>query len=168
MRENRKNVTIFRKKFQKIFEIPFNSNLKYQVNVYNTVESDNKSELLVVILGAPEIIVEKCSSLLIDNKAQNLDTYWRSKIENACNVYAKSGERVIAVCSLRLDPKIYNKDYKFQTHHQTQEPNFELANMKFMGLVAMIDPPRPGVADAVAKCKSAGIKVVMITGNLIF
>lgn len=42
----------------------------------------------------------------------------------------------------------------------TEEPNFPMDNLRFVGLMAMIDPPRAAVPDAVAKCRSAGIKVV--------
>lgn len=45
------------------------------------------------------------------------------------------------------------------------EPNFPLSGMRFVGLMSMIDPPRAAVPDAVAKCRSAGIKVIMVTGD---
>lgn len=45
------------------------------------------------------------------------------------------------------------------------DPNFPLSGMRFVGLMSMIDPPRAAVPDAVAKCRSAGIKVIMVTGD---
>lgn len=51
--------------------------------------------------------------------------------------------------------------YKFDS----DEPNFPLSGMRFVGLMSMIDPPRAAVPDAVAKCRSAGIKVIMVTGD---
>jgi len=47
----------------------------------------------------------------------------------------------------------------------TDDPNFKLYNLRFVGLISMIDPPRAAVPDAVAKCRSAGIKVIMVTGD---
>lgn len=65
------------------------------------------------------------------------------------------GERVMGFCDLDLDPNKYPKDFKFST-----DPlNFPLEGLRFLGLISMIDPPRPTVPHAVGLCQSAGIKV---------
>lgn len=50
-------------------------------------------------------------------------------------------------------------------HFDGDNPNFPLAGLRFCGLMSMIDPPRATVPDAVVKCRSAGIKVIMVTGD---
>ncbi|PIO65235.1 e1-E2 ATPase [Teladorsagia circumcincta] len=75
------------------------------------------------------------------------------------------GERVLGFCDLEMDPEKFPQNYVFDT----ENPNFPLTNLRFLGLMSMIDPPRPGVPQAVQLCQSAGIKltnnVVGVTGD---
>ena len=71
------------------------------------------------------------------------------------------GERVLGFCDFRLDATQFPRGFKFNV----EEVNFPVDGLRFVGLMSMIDPPRAAVPDAVAKCRSAGIKVVMVTGD---
>merc|ERR1712049_32081 len=71
------------------------------------------------------------------------------------------GERVLGFCDLKLDPEEFSEDFEFDP----DEANFPLTNLRFVGLMSLIDPPRAAVPDAVSKCRSAGIKVIMVTGD---
>merc|ERR1712142_471453 len=78
------------------------------------------------------------------------------------------GERVLGFAHHHLDAEKYPKGFAFDT----DEMNFPSGDLKkgdtgltFVGLMSMIDPPRAAVPDAVAKCRSAGIKVIMVTGD---
>merc|ERR1712117_1000090 len=71
------------------------------------------------------------------------------------------GERVLGFCDYMLPADKYPNGYPFDA----EDVNFPLEGLRFVGLMSMIDPPRAAVPDAVAKCGSAGIKVIMVTGD---
>ncbi|VDL98728.1 unnamed protein product [Schistocephalus solidus] len=152
-------VTEYRKRNPKVAEIPFNSTNKYQVSVHDT--DDNDDRYLVVMKGAPERILDRCSSILIDGQDLVLDEHWREKFNNAYLELGGIGERVLGFCDLRLPIQDFPKGFVFDVETQ----NFPIDGLRFVGLMSMIDPPRAAVPDAVSKCRSAGIKVVMVTGD---
>uniref|UniRef100_A0A0N5AJW8 Sodium/potassium-transporting ATPase subunit alpha n=1 Tax=Syphacia muris TaxID=451379 RepID=A0A0N5AJW8_9BILA len=153
------NIADYRDKNKKVAEIPFNSTNKYQVSVHKT--SDGNPGYLLVMKGAPERILERCSSILINGKELELDDKLRTDFNNAYLMLGGMGERVLGFCDYTLDVKDYPDGFEFNT----DDVNFPLNGLRFVGLVSMIDPPRAAVPDAVAKCRSAGIKVVMVTGD---
>lgn len=71
-----------------------------------------------------------------------------------------TGERVLGFADLLLEER-YTRAYPFSI----EPPNFPQKDLRFLGFISLIDPPRPQVKDAVAKCRSAGIKVIMVTGD---
>ena len=152
------NVLSIRMKNKKVCEIPFNSTNKYQVSVH---ETESKASHLVVMKGAPERIVDRCSTILIDGKDQPMTDDWKDKFENAYVALGSLGERVLGFCDLPLSLDNYPIGYVFDN----EDVNFPLTNLRFLGLISMIDPPRASVPDAVSKCRSAGIKVIMVTGD---
>jgi sodium/potassium-transporting ATPase subunit alpha len=81
------------------------------------------------------------------------------------------GERVLAFSRLKLDPAVYKKDYPFDVKKwkfwkdETAPGWFPMNNMQLVGLISLNDPPRPSVDISVLKCRAAGIKVIMVTGD---
>ena len=116
---------------------------------------------LLVMKGAPERILERCTSYVREGKDFGIDANFTKAFDKAYAKLGGLGERVLGFCDLTLDKNKYPKGYAFDP----ETANFPLEGLRFVGLMAMIDPPRPGVPDAVAKCRSAGIKVVMVTGD---
>jgi len=153
------NIIEFRKKNLKIAEIPFNSTNKYQVSVHET--DDGNPGYLLVMKGAPERILDRCTTIVLNGKEVELDDKLRQEFNKAYLELGGMGERVLGFCDHRLDSNEFPRGFKFDV----EEVNFPVQNLRFIGLMSMIDPPRAAVPDAVAKCRSAGIKVVMVTGD---
>ena len=134
--------------YTEIKKIPYESEKKYSAVYYN--EENRK---YCTIKGSVEKVLSFCDSMMVDNKSVKLD---KEKIFNQNEALAKEGYRVIALAKskeLELIPSKVNIEDE------------DLPKFTFIGLVAFIDPIREETIDAIKKCKTAGIKVVMITGD---
>merc|ERR1711931_579261 len=154
------NVMDYRAKNKKLVEIPFNSTNKFQVSVHETSDPSDKRALLVM-KGAPERILQRCSTIVIDGQERALTEDWKNAFETAYMELGGLGERVLGFCDYMLPEDKYPAGYPYDA----DEENFPLEGLRFVGLMSMIDPPRAAVPDAVLKCRSAGIKVIMVTGD---
>merc|ERR1712198_584717 len=154
------NVIEYRRKNKKVCEIPFNSSNKFQVSVHET-EDPQDNRYLLVMKGAPERILDRCSTIVIDGTERPLNDEWKDAFNTAYMELGGLGERVLGFCDMILPADKYPVGYPFDA----DEENFPLEGLRFVGLMSMIDPPRAAVPDAVSKCRSAGIKVIMVTGD---
>ena len=146
----------FRSTNKKVCEIPFNSTNKFQVSIH-----EHEGHNLLVMKGAPERILDRCTTIQVNGKELPLDNEWKDKFNNAYMELGGLGERVLGFCDFILPSDKYPLGYPFNP----DDVNFPLEGFRFVGLISMIDPPRAAVPDAVAKCRSAGIKVIMVTGD---
>merc|ERR1712241_1575592 len=154
------NVMDYRARNKKVVEIPFNSTNKFQVSIHET-EDPNDKRALLVMKGAPERILQRCSTIVIDGTERPLTEDWKNAFETAYMELGGLGERVLGFCDYMLPADKYPAGYPYDA----DEENFPLEGLRFVGLMSMIDPPRAAVPDAVLKCRSAGIKVIMVTGD---
>ncbi|MCL4418110.1 MAG: cation-translocating P-type ATPase, partial [Actinobacteria bacterium] len=104
--------------------------------------------------GAPEVIMKKCNKIIKNNTVQNLTLEDKVKISEINTSLATSAMRNLA----------FAFKYVGQLPDTKNIGSFE-NEFIFSGLVGMIDPPRPEVFDAVAKCKAADINIIMVTGD---
>jgi len=154
------SVEDMRTKNKKVAEIPFNSTNKYQVSVHEQ-EGDDPRHVLVM-KGAPERILERCTTIMVNGEEIPLNDEGKENFNNAYMELGGLGERVLGFCHFYLPADEFPKGFAFDI----EEPqNFPLEGLCFVGLISMIDPPRAAVPDAVSKCRSAGIKVIMVTGD---
>ncbi len=130
---------------QIIHEIPFNSNRKMMTVLVNeeVVKSYTK--------GAPEILLEKCNYIMVDNEIKPLSLEIKNKIKKVNDEMTDKAYRVIACGCKSFDEVNYTEDFE--------------ENMVFLGLVGLMDNPRPEVKQSIEKCFSAGLTPIMITGD---
>ncbi|MCX7694574.1 MAG: calcium-translocating P-type ATPase, SERCA-type [Caloramator sp.] len=133
------------KKYPRIDEIPFDSDRKL-MTTFNKVED----KLEINVKGAPDVLLSRCSYILDGENIREINEDDIKKIKSANEEMAKEALRVLAFAFKTVDN--INKDEAEK-------------NLIFVGLVGMIDPPREEAKEAVKKCRTAGIKPVMITGD---
>jgi sodium/potassium-transporting ATPase subunit alpha len=97
-------------------------------------------------------------------KVEEISESWNEKFLLQNMAFARSGERVLGFAKLHLPREPFEPGYIFNIANE-QTYNFPLYGFTFLGLISLIDPPKKDVPFAVLKCKSAGIKVIMITGD---
>ncbi|XP_055356760.1 sodium/potassium-transporting ATPase subunit alpha-2-like isoform X3 [Paramacrobiotus metropolitanus] len=149
----------YREKNRKVCEIPFNSTNKYQISIHESADYDG--EYLLVMKGAPERIIERCDFVEFNGEAEPMSSEWMRYYDDTYDTIGGMGERIIGLAELRLLPKKFPRGFQFDS----DKPNFPLRGLHFLGLVCLIDPPRAAVPNAVATCREAGIRVIMVTGD---
>lgn len=134
------------KTFRRKDEIPFSSERKMMTTICETPDG-----LYAYSKGAPEIILDSCTRIYHNGSVVDLGSTGKEKIYDTVKIMAKKALRVMA-----FSYKHFGKD---SSYNDTEK------DMIFAGLAGMIDPPREEVKEAIATCKQAGIKTVMITGD---
>jgi len=142
-------------------------------------DNHGSDKLMVVIKGAPEKILDRCTKVLMYGEERDFAPY-KAQYKAANDGFGKLGERVLAFAWCMLDPAQYpqHPPYPFDMKNwkqfgekpegakNTDHPGyFPMWDFTLVGLVSLNDPPRPRVDISVEKCRSAGIKVIMVTGD---
>ncbi len=134
----------FDKNNHRIDEIPFDSNRKMM-----SVLIEENHEKVMYTKGALDRIIGKCKFIMINGKILPFSAEEKSKIFKANDKMCKGALSVLALAYKKIN----------------KENDFNENDLVFIGLVGMIDPPRKEIKDAVKKCKRAGMKPIMITGD---
>lgn len=156
--------------FPRVGEVPFSSERKRMTTVHkmdeNVIPGEGVARFLQELLhqldrkyiaftkGAVDSLLDVCDRAWVDGEIVPLDPDWRGRIEATNNRLAQDGLRVLGMALHRL-PELPTE----------WTPEVVEKGMVFIGMVGIIDPPRAEVRDAVAKCRTAGIRPVMITGD---
>ncbi len=132
----------FSEKFEKLAELPFTSERKMM-----SVAADFGGEKNCYIKGAPDILIERCAFILTSSGVRAMTKEDRRKICEVNDGMSDEALRVLGFAVKKFDGAISEE------------------GLTFIGLCGMSDGLKAGVAEAVAECKAAGIRTVMITGD---
>lgn len=113
------------------------------------------------VKGAPESVLERCSTVLVNGKSVPLTSSMRQSILQQTTAYGHHGLRTLALAFAEESDKDIGH---YRVDSLADYSRFE-QNLTFVSLVGMLDPPRPEVKGAVANCRAAGIRVICITGD---
>jgi Ca2+-transporting ATPase len=139
----------------RVGEVPFSSERK----LMSTLHRDTEQERGVVFTkGAPDVLLARCSSELVGNEPRPLTAARRAEILETNEALAGEALRTLGVARRRLSSEALAEQAASLDERVEQ-------NLVFVGLIGMIDPPRPEAKSAVAQAKSAGIRPLMITGD---
>jgi len=143
--------------------------------------SNPDDNLCVYMKGAPERILSRCSKILIEGEEVEFTDELRREVNKANSTFGGLGERVLAFAKYKLPCDKYRKsDYEFDikfwknwgldpkqtlSHYEDVPGHFPMHDMCLVGVVSLNDPPRLQVDLSVNKCRAAGIKVIMVTGD---
>ena len=137
------------KNISRIDEIPFDSERKRMTVIYR----DQLGNKEAMVKGAPDVVLNLCSRILINGQIIPLTNSLREDIKEQNAKMANSALRVLALAYRSIEPGIKALDERVEK------------DLIFVALAGMIDPPRPQAKKAIQICKKAGIKTVMITGD---
>ena len=143
---------ILRGEYRKIDEIPFSTSRKYRAVLEEQVDLRGETSRELLVVGAFEVLADRSSKYMNDGERHEFDAEARERFAKAQTDMGRRALRVLGVAVRRMRTTSGLDDR-------------QVSDLTMLGLVGMIDPPRPGVAKAIERCRAAGIRVAMITGD---
>ena len=169
---NGMDVEAYRAENPKVWEIPFNSANKWQMSIHSIRRNDGREVLL--LKGGPDVLLTKCSFYLNDRGEEvPIDEAFTALYNETYEAFGGNGERVLGFAMKRMprtvaEEEAADPDFKNKLKEGLvgkKEGVVPVKDLCFVGLITLRDPPRPEVPQAVRDCHSAGVKVVMVTGD---
>ncbi|KAF9960994.1 hypothetical protein BGZ65_011407, partial [Modicella reniformis] len=163
--------------FERTFEIPFNSHViktlfgSNMMNASNTSPSE-KDDMLVFVKGAPDVLLPHCTSFWSanNNKPQPLTHEWSTELSRIQQTWSRRGQRVLMLCKGRYNP--YLAEHRLSTAGPSTSNAVQkeltlqgLQELCILGLVGIMDPPRPEIKETIRSCRHAGVRFFMVTGD---
>jgi Ca2+-transporting ATPase len=146
-----------RDEYPRVAEVPFDSAYKLMATFHNMTNNQNEPVVRCYVKGAPDVLIARSTSIFNpDGQTVTLDDAYRDRALEINEELASQGMRVMVVAGRDLDPVAFNPESDLLE---------EVNNLTLLGMVGIVDPPRPEAKAAIAESKEAGIRVRMITGD---
>lgn len=146
-----------RRQYPRVAEVPFDSDYKFMATFHNMQNEKGEAVVRCFVKGAPDVLISRAGSFwLPDGNTARVTDENRPLALQANERMGQSGERVMVVARRDFDPKTFDPKAKLID---------SVNDLTLLTMVGIVDPPRAEAKDAIAKCKSAGIQVRMITGD---
>jgi P-type Ca2+ transporter type 2C len=143
--------------YPRIAEVPFDSEYKFMATFHEMTGTDGRPVVRCYVKGAPDVLISRGGSYRDpDGRLQPVTDDNRHLALEANDRIAEAGERVMVVAQREFDPTTFDADGDLIDLIQ---------DLTLLAMIGIVDPPRAEAKDAIAKCKSAGIRVRMITGD---
>uniref|UniRef100_A0A5K3F1M4 P-type Ca(2+) transporter n=1 Tax=Mesocestoides corti TaxID=53468 RepID=A0A5K3F1M4_MESCO len=147
--------------FTKHFTMEFSRDRK-SMSVYVTPRGDVSNSGKLFVKGAPESILDRCTHMRIPDGTLLLNSHMKNEILRKVATYATGRETMRCLALATVDNPAAVSTFKLNDSSNFKD--YE-TNMTLVGIVGMLDPPRPEVAESIRLCKRAGIRVIVITGD---
>lgn len=177
--------------FERTQEIPFNSRNKWMMSVYQGsaqnpqpikalfgsdmmnagMVANEKDSQLVFVKGAPDVLLPHCTSFVsgLSNIGQPLTSEWSAELSRIQMQWSRQGKRVLMLCKGRFSPYMAeardNAGSSLSTANQEELARQGLQELCIIGLIGIMDPPRPEIRNTIASCRRAGARFFMVTGD---
>jgi Ca2+-transporting ATPase len=135
----------------RVAELPFDSAWKFMATFHQIGEM-----VQIYVKGAPDVLLPRCRQIATEPGAMYLDDAWRQRVLQQNGQMAQQALRVLAVARKLIPVSAFDREADLLSY---------IDELELLGLVGLIDPPRPEAREAIALCRQAGINVKMITGD---
>jgi len=161
----RQSIELLRYHYPKVYDVPFNSRNKYALTVVKSVgvAGHSVSKRTLLMKGAPEVVLGRCSHYMRRGARLSIDETFRADFEEAYERFGNLGQRVLGFAALDLPEAQFGQ--AFDDRYATDSDKVPTTGLVFVGLVSLVDPPKESVPQAVLDAQQAGIQVIMVTGG---
>lgn len=159
----------------RVFAVPFNSSNKWMLTLHksestkekdheNQIEQIDRPNFLLIVKGASDILLPHCTHYWSykQNSIQALDDDAKFQLATLQEKMSRNAERVIMLCQRTITPSETLGSNAFSDEIREEG----LSDLTLIGLLGIVDPPRKETASTVASCRRAGIRFLMVTGDL--